>query len=174
MAFFVHCSGIFALGWLALGSCDGQQPIPVAPWGTKSSGQVSAPSTRELQEDEAEIRVTIMQMVVYANAHDLDGYLNYFWQSPDLQIVSDGAEIRGWADLKAAYGRSYPDKTDMGSFSLERVKVQHLGPGLALTISWWTITQAGGQRTYCSDSAVFRRFSDGWKVITEHSSTFTP
>lgn len=115
-----------------------------------------------------------MQMVTYANAHDLEGYLRFFWQSPDLQIVSDGAEIRGWSELKAAYERSYPNKADLGSFTLEKIKVQPLGPGLALTIGWWTVTQAGGQRTYCSDSSVFRRFSDGWKVITEHSSTFTP
>jgi ketosteroid isomerase-like protein len=155
-------------------SSHAQQPIPVAPWGTESPSPGAVANTRELQREEAEIRTTITEMVTYANAHDLDGYLRYFWQSPELQIVTDGAEIRGWADLKAGYGRSYPDRADLGIFSLEKVKVQHLGPGLALTVSWWTVTQAGGQRTYCSDSSVFRRFSDGWKVITEHSCTFTP
>ncbi|HEY0793189.1 MAG TPA: hypothetical protein VGD78_19145 [Chthoniobacterales bacterium] len=144
------------------------------PWGSGSTAPTPRPRTDDFLQEEGEIKAAVTQMVTYANAHDLEHYLLFFWQSPDLQIVSDGAEIRGWAELKAAYERSYPNKTDLGSFSLEKIKVQHLGPGLALTLSWWTVIQPGGHRTYCTDSSIFQHFADGWKIITEHSSTFTP
>ena len=66
-----------------------------------------------------------------------------------------------------------PNRNEMGVLSLERVKIQSLGPDLALALNWWTV-RCGDRNFYSTDTAVFRKFPDGWKVVTDHATFIAP
>jgi uncharacterized protein (TIGR02246 family) len=147
---------------------DGQ---PYGDW-TFDSNKPATPSTSPSADDQA-IYGVINQMLALWNAHDIEHYMENFWKSDNLLIVSDGEQILGWSNLLATYQRSYPNRNAMGVLTLERVKIQSLGPDLALALSWWTI-QCGGHNSYSTDTAVFRKFPDGWKVVTDHATFIAP
>src|ERR1700736_3103161 len=41
------------------------------------------------------------------NAHDLDGYLSVFWNSPRLLVVSGDDQLQGWDALRDSYKEGY-------------------------------------------------------------------
>jgi uncharacterized protein (TIGR02246 family) len=132
------------------------------------------PSTSSQPDtDDQEIYGVISQMVALWNAHDIEHYMECFWKSDNLLIVSDGEQVIGWNNLLATYQRSYPNRNEMGIIALERVKIQSLGPDLALALSWWTV-RTGSRNSYSTDTAIFRRFSDGWKVVADHATFVAP
>jgi ketosteroid isomerase-like protein len=112
-------------------------------------------------------------MVALWNARDIEHYMECFWKSDNLLIVSDGEQVIGWSNLLATYQRSYPDRRDMAVCSIERVKIQSLGQDLALALSWWTV-RTGNHNSYSTDTAIFRKFPDGWKVVADHATFISP
>jgi ketosteroid isomerase-like protein len=145
--------------------------LPYGEW-TFDSNKPLAPSLPP-QTDDQEIYGVINQMVALWNAHDIEHYMESFWKSANLLIVSDGEQIIGWNNLLATYQRSYPDRRDMAICSVERVKIQSLGPDLALALSWWTV-RTGSRNSYSTDTAIFRKFPDGWKVVADHATFIAP
>jgi hypothetical protein len=126
---------------------------------TFDSNRPSVPATPATADDHA-ICGVINQMVALWNARDIEHYMECFWKSDNLLIVSDGEQIIGWSNLLATYQRSYPDRRDMAVCSIERVKIQSLGPGLALALSWWTV-RTGSRNSYSTDTAIFRKLTFG-------------
>jgi ketosteroid isomerase-like protein len=139
---------------------------------TFDSNKPSVPSTPANTDDQAVYSV-INQMVALWNARDIEHYMECFWKSDNLLIVSDGEQVIGWSNLLATYQRSYPDRRDMAVCSIERVKIQSLGQDLALALSWWTV-RTGSHNSYSTDTAIFRKFPDGWKVVADHATFISP
>lgn len=107
----------------------------------------------------------INQMTVLWNAHDIDGYLKFFWASDRLLIVQDGAPIFGWQKLRQRYLRSYPDRSLMGTMSLEGLKIEVFDHNFAQALCWWRFS-TGGTKFSALDTTLFRRFSEGWAIVS--------
>ena len=89
----------------ALVAQDGQS---YGEW-TFDSNKPAVPSTPATADDQA-IYGVISQMVALWNAHDIEHYMECFWKSDNLLIVSDGEQVIGWSNLLATYQRSYPNR----------------------------------------------------------------
>jgi len=139
---------------------------------TFDSNKPSVPATPANADDHA-IYGVMNQMLALWNARDIEHYMECFWKSDNLLIVSDGEQVIGWNNLLATYQRSYPDRREMAVCSIERVKIQSLGPDLALALSWWTV-RTGSRNSYSTDTAIFRKFPDGWKVVADHATFIAP
>jgi hypothetical protein len=127
--------------------------------------------------DQQQIYALITTMVDRWNAHDIDGYMETLWKSPDFLYVVDGEEILGWGNLLAAYKRGYPDTSAMGTVTEERCMIQPLTQDLALVLDWWTATFPSSQHKICATTTYnVRRFAspDGWKVVAFHTSFIEP
>jgi hypothetical protein len=48
--------------------------------------------------DEQQIIALLGRMTECWNAHDIDGYMDVFWRSPDLCYVCNGQEVMGWGE----------------------------------------------------------------------------
>ena len=95
------------------------------------------------------------------------------WQSKDFLMVIDAEEIRGWTEALAAYQRGYPDPNAMGNVVCDRLETQLITPEVALAVMRWTLYLKGG-KVLGTSSLVVRQFSDGWKVVSDHSTTLEP
>jgi len=111
--------------------------------------------------------------VRYWNAHDIEHYMELLWKSPDLLVVVDGQQILGWAEVLAAYQRGYPDRSEMATVSLQRVKIQRLSSEFYLALTWFTF-RIRDKDAFSTDTMIFRRFPEGWKIISGHSSFLEP
>jgi hypothetical protein len=105
------------------------------------------------------------------NAHDLNGYLSCFWNSPNLLIVENADVIEGFQKLSKEFKEGYNDAQLMGSYRLERIKVRLLYPDLAFVFAVWTI-QYGvtNHSTVGTNTEYVQKFEDGWKIVSSHAS----
>jgi ketosteroid isomerase-like protein len=123
--------------------------------------------------DYQQIYTLLLSMADRWNAHDLDGFLSVFWNSPDLLVVVEAEQMRGWADLSATYHRGYTGRDDMGSLIPARIQIQMVTPDVAVALDWWTIQQP--RRKVCgTTTATLRKFADGWKIVVSHTSFVEP
>ena len=118
-----------------------------------------------------QINDTLLGMVEKWNAHDLDAYLDFFWRSPALVFLEDGAAINGWQELSDKYHRSFSDRNNMGRCSAARVQVRMLTPETAFVVTSWTIAFPGTKSVIVGiDSNYVQRIGGAWKVTLTHSS----
>ena len=117
-----------------------------------------------------QINDTLLGMVEKWNAHDLDGYLDFFWRSPALVFLEDGAAINGWQELSDKYHRSFSNRNNMGRCSAARVQVRMLTPETAFVVTSWTIAFPGTKSVIVGiDSNYVQRIGGAWKVTLTHS-----
>ena len=103
-------------------------------WGFDSiKPSTSQSATDSDPSDYQQIYGLLMKMPDRWNAHDLDGYLSVFWNSPDLLTVIEGEQIKGWGDLNATYHRGYASPDEMGYFTPDRIQIQ-MEPYVANTV----------------------------------------
>jgi hypothetical protein len=123
----------------------------------------------EAQKQILEIQSTAFKTVERWNAHDLPGFLSYYWNSPNFVEVNDEGVHRGWAELSAEYERGFHDRTEMGNMQHESVNIQLLQPEVALTVTSWTIRFKF--RTVSGiGTEVWRKFPQGWKIVSSHDT----
>jgi hypothetical protein len=110
-------------------------------------------------------------MVEKWNAHDMDGFLDYYWNSPALVIIQDGAAITGWQEMSDKFHHGFPDKNNMGHSNLARVQVRMLSSDTAFVMTSWTIGFPRTKRLVVGiDSNYVQHIEGAWKVILSHSS----
>jgi hypothetical protein len=114
----------------------------------------------------------LLKMVDRWNAHDVEGYLEAYWKSPQLLVVVDSEQYNGWQQLHNSYMNSYPDRNSMGYYTPARIQIKLLKPDLALVLSWWSISFPNSkQRVVGNTTMNLQKFSDAWKIVAAHSST---
>lgn len=105
------------------------------------------------------------------NRGDLKGFMDGYWNSDSVTFVSGGTIWQGWDKVYRRYVRTYgKDKSKMGHLDFSRIVVIPLGDKAALAYGRWDLKMAEGKKLGGMFSLVFRKFSDGWKIIHDHTS----
>jgi uncharacterized protein (TIGR02246 family) len=114
----------------------------------------------------------LVKMVTRWNAHDLDGYLECFWESPDLVDIVDSEVNLGWQELHDNYKSGFHNPEEMGVITPMRMQVRMVKDDLAFALTRWTVTFPHSSHALIGiDSNYLQKFEDGWKVISAHTST---
>lgn len=129
-------------------------------------GQASGPAN-----DEAAIgRVLHTQQDAW-NRHDLDAFMQGYWNSPELTFFSGAAERRGWHATLDRYRATYTSPGhEMGKLDFSNLRIETLGKDAAFVRGEWHLTMSDGKTPHGLFTLVFRRFADGWKIVHDHTS----
>jgi hypothetical protein len=137
-------------------------------WQFDSLTSTQAPATSDGQQ----VYEVLLKMLDRWNAHDIDGHLKVYWNSPELLVVIDSEQFNGWQQLHDSYINGYPDRSSMGFINPARIQVKLLKPDLALALTWWTISFPNSKQKVVGNTTMnLQKFDDGWKVVAAHSST---
>jgi uncharacterized protein (TIGR02246 family) len=121
--------------------------------------------------DEQQVYELLLKMLDRWNAHDIEGYLEVYWKSPELLVVVDSEQFNGWQQLHDSYFNGYPSRTAMGFIQPKRIQVRLLKPDLALALTWWSVSFPSSKQPVVGNSTMnIQKFDDGWKVIASHTS----
>ena len=132
-------------------------------WGIVAVAQESAPST---------IEAVLHQSQDAWNRHDLDAFMSFYWNSPDLTFFAAGKVTSGWQPTLDRYRRSYQSSgKEMGHLTFSDLRVEVLGPDAAFARGAWRLTMADGKTPRGLFTLVFRKFPSGWKIIHDHSDS---
>jgi uncharacterized protein (TIGR02246 family) len=105
------------------------------------------------------------------NAHDIDGYLANWWNSPQLLVVDGDDQIQGWQALRDSFRDGYRDPKAMGTMQSTRIQVKLCKQDLALVKTSWSIVYPNSNGDVVGDTTLsIQRFNDGWKVVSAYST----
>ena len=122
--------------------------------------------------DDQHVYEVLLKMLDRWNAHDIEGYMQVYWKSPELLVVIDSEQFNGWQQLHDSYVHGYPSATAMGFIQPKRIQVRLLKPDLALALTWWTINfPSSHQKVVGNTTMNLQKFDDGWKIVASHTST---
>ncbi len=105
------------------------------------------------------------------NRHDLEGFMAGYWNSQQLTFFSSGTEQDGWQATMDRYLAKYAGPGhEMGKLEFSGLRVVVLGQDSAFVRGSWKLTMSDGKTPRGLFTLVFRKFSEGWKIVHDHTS----
>jgi len=129
-------------------------------------GPESAPSA---DQERARIEALVTRQQAAWNQGDVAGFMEGYWNSPELSFSGSSGTTRGWQAVRDRYQKKYPGKDAMGQLYFSDLEIRPLGPDAALVLGRWELRRASGDLGGVF-SLVLRRFPEGWRIIHDHTS----
>lgn len=138
--------------------------------------QVASDSTMSADVSRADTQLVyevLLKMLDRWNAHDIEGLMSVYWNSPGLLAVIDTEQFDGWENLYRSYKNQYRNLNDMGIVNPTRVQVKLLKPDVAFGIVSWTLKypeNARASEIVGTSTVDIQKFDSGWKIVVLHTS----
>ena len=105
------------------------------------------------------------------NRHDLDGFMQGYWNSPELTFFSGAKESKGWQATLDRYRATYASAGhEMGKLDFSDLRIEVLASDAAFVHGVWELSMPDGKTPHGRFTLIFRKFPDGWKIIHDHTS----
>jgi uncharacterized protein (TIGR02246 family) len=162
--------------WKVVGSYVRYNYSTSRGWEYDSIQPETAESASSPQQDDIKsINDTLLKMLDRWNAHDIDGYLSTYWDSPQLLVIVQEEQYQGFQSLQSAYKSGYPDPNTMGFTHPSRIQIKLIRQDLAIAVTWWMVSYSTSKAHVVGNTTMtFQKFPEGWKIITSHSSVAEP
>jgi ketosteroid isomerase-like protein len=127
-----------------------------------------AQSSRE-EKAKAEIRKVLDEQASAWNRGSIEGFMQGYWNSPQLTFVSGTNVTRGWQPTIERYKKNYDTREKMGVLTFSDLEITILSKDAALVLGNWAL-QREKDKPAGKFTLIFRKFKDGWKVVHDHTS----
>lgn len=121
------------------------------------------------EKTKAAIRKVMDEQAAAWNAGDIEGFMQGYWNSPEMKFVSGENVARGWQAALDRYKKSYDSKEKMGVLTFSELEITVLSKDSALVLGNWSLERKA-DNPKGKFTLIFRKFKDGWKVIHDHTS----
>jgi ketosteroid isomerase-like protein len=126
--------------------------------------------------EQAEVTSSLAGMAAAANAHDVDRHVGFYAHDASTLLIFDGEAILGWEAIYAKQQEWWSGgKTDVVYTLQGKPDVRVLAPGLVTSTIFLKSRRSTPTGTVKEGSfavsAIWKKLSDGWKVIYSHEST---
>lgn len=116
------------------------------------------------------IQQVLRQQQAAWNHHDLEAFMSGYWNSAELTFFST-KRTSGWQATLERYRQTYQGEgREMGKLELSDLKIEALAPDAAFVRGRWKLTMSDGTTPHGFFTLVFRHFSEGWKIVHDHTS----
>jgi ketosteroid isomerase-like protein len=120
-----------------------------------------------------EIRSVLDRQVEAWNRRDLEGFMEGYWNSPELTFYSGGTKTAGWKETLGRYRNTYQSEgAEMGRLGFTEIQIEMLGPASALVRGRWRLKMQSGEPNGLF-TLIFRRLPGGWKIVHDHTGSST-
>ncbi len=121
-------------------------------------------------QEQAKIESVLTKQANTWNNGDIEGYMQGYWKSDSLLFTSGGNIQRGWNATMEKYKKSYDTKEKMGTLKFSQLEYNLLSDSSAWVFGRWELERKGDHPEGVF-TLLLRKFSDGWKVIHDHTSS---
>lgn len=140
-------------------------PACVAESGTR----LPIPIEADAEETRAIMAVLMAQQTAW-NEGDIDGFMEGYWNNPDLRFASGGSITRGWQATRDRYHARYTDRSIMGTLIFSDLEVDLLSADAAVVHGAWALEREN-DRPSGLYTLVLKRFDNGWKVVSDTTTS---
>ena len=136
------------------------------------SGWGMAQKAQETPEQKAKaIRAVMDAQVAAWNRGDLEGYMEGYWRSPELEFYSGATVTKGWEATLARYQKRYQSAgAEMGQLDFSGLEVHANSSDVAWASGRWHLKMKDGSDKGGLFTLLFQKTSKGWKIIHDHTS----
>jgi uncharacterized protein (TIGR02246 family) len=162
--------------WKIINCYSRFSPATSRGWEYDSIAPERSAATPSSEQDELKtITNLLVGMDASWNAHDIDGVLSAYWNSPHLLVVIQEEQFQGWEVLYHAYKTGYPDPNAMGHVEPSRLQIRFLKSDVAVANNWWIVTYPNSKvRVIGNTTMNLQKLNEGWKIVMAHSSFAEP
>ncbi|MFL6584324.1 MAG: YybH family protein [Chthoniobacterales bacterium] len=130
---------------------------------------IGADATTPTSDPAAEIRNVMQQQQDAWNRGDLDGFMNGYARSDDVEFIGSDGVTRGWQTVLDRYRKKYSDRAKMGTLTFSELKITPLGPDAALVLGRWELKREQ-DAPHGWFTLLFRHTTAGWRIVHDHTS----
>ncbi len=123
--------------------------------------------SKEADDKLAILKVMKQQEVAWSN-HDLEGFMQGYWQSDSLKFYGSRGLTRGWQQTLDNYKKGYPTKKESGTLSFTIDDISKVAED-----SYWVMGQYHLKREMGDANGVFfiifKKIDGEWKIVADMS-----
>lgn len=121
------------------------------------------------EKTKAAIKKVMDEQTAAWNRGDIEGFMQGYWNSPEMMFVSGDSMTKGWQPTLDRYKKSYDSKARMGVLTFSELEITLTGKDSAVVFGRFTLVREKDKPTGLF-TLNFRKFKDGWKIILDHTS----
>jgi hypothetical protein len=119
---------------------------------------------------EADIRKVLNDQVNCWNNGNLEGFMQGYWNSEELEFKSGGKITQGWQATFDRYKKRYQaDGAEMGTLKFSNLVVTSDSPKATVSGDWH-LTMKDGKTPHGSFVLSLELKPDGWKIVRDETS----
>ena len=116
-----------------------------------------------------EIRAVLSAQVAAWNRGDIDGFMNGYLHSNQVEFISGNKVTRGWQIVRDGYHKKYGSREAMGILKFDDLQITMSQPNLAMVHGHWELTRTT-DHPHGSFILILRRQPEGWRIIRDNTS----
>lgn len=128
---------------------------------------ISAQSKDE--KTKAAILKVLEEQTAAWNRGDVEGFMQGYWNSPQMTFVSGDTVTKGWQPTLERYKKNYDSRAKMGVLTFSGLEINVISKDSAVVLGSWAL-QREKDNPKGKFTLIFRKFKDGWKVVHDHTS----
>ena len=121
------------------------------------------------EKTKAAIKKVMDDQTAAWNRGDIEGFMQGYWNSPEMMFVSGDNMTKGWQPTLDRYKKSYDSREKMGVLTFSELQITLTGKDSAVVFGRFTLVREKDKPTGLF-TLNFRKFKDGWKIILDHTS----
>ncbi|MBV9956803.1 MAG: nuclear transport factor 2 family protein [Acidobacteria bacterium] len=121
------------------------------------------------EQTEQAVRTVLDEQVQAWNRGDIEGFMKGYAKSDETVFVSGDNVTRGWQTVLDRYKKNYDSREKMGVLEFTELEVRPIGEDGAVALGRWRLTRAGDS-PHGRFTLIFRRTTDGWRIVHDHTS----
>jgi ketosteroid isomerase-like protein len=136
---------------------------------------ITAPETIEIisqeedpdfNEAEAGIRLVMTQQETAWNNHDLEGFMQGYWNSEELKFYGANGLTKGWQQTLDNYKKSYPTKAESGILNFSIKDISKIENESYYVMGEFYLTRDIGDANGVF-IIIFKKIDGEWKIIAD-------
>jgi ketosteroid isomerase-like protein len=125
-------------------------------------------SSLDIPKIKNEIQTVLEQQKILWNEGDIEGFMEYYWNSEDFTFQSGNTRLQGWQALLSRYKNSYSGE-NMGKLDFTDIRIKALSNDIVYVLGRWKLILKDSSKEGLF-TLIFQRITEGWKIIHDHTS----
>ena len=124
--------------------------------------------TPDIQKVENEIQDILDQQKISWNDENIEGFMEYYWNSEKFTFQSGNKRLHGWDALLSRYKESYSGEK-WGILGFTDIEIKVLSNDIAYVLGRWKLIYKDSSEEGLF-TILFLRMPEGWRIVHDHSS----
>ncbi len=118
---------------------------------------------------EREVKALLEQQRNDWNRGDVEGFMQGYHQSEELQFISPKGVTFGWQNTLSNYKKAYPDKEAMGHLDFELIRVIRQSKKVVSVTGKYILTRSSGEVLDGHFLLLVKKMDGRWQIIADYS-----